>query len=76
MFNIPLYLQVFGGSATTSGVKLLPSSLAVPIGSFAAGSLMARTVKYIGLAYASILAYTFGVSLFTMQETESCLGTS
>jgi hypothetical protein len=37
---------------------------------------MARTVKYIGVAYASILAYTFRVSLFTMQETESCLGTS
>ncbi|CAH0047775.1 unnamed protein product [Clonostachys solani] len=71
LFYVPLYLQVLGDSATTAGVKLLSSSLAVPIGSFGAGFLMTRTGKYIGLAYTSILAFTFGVSLFSLQSSNS-----
>ncbi|VUC26839.1 unnamed protein product [Clonostachys rosea] len=71
MFYIPLYLQVLGDSATTAGVKLLSSSLAVPIGSFGAGFLMTKTGKYIGLAYTSILSLAFGVGLFTFQTSTS-----
>ncbi|KAF4120849.1 Dihydrodipicolinate synthase/N-acetylneuraminate lyase [Geosmithia morbida] len=67
LFYVPLYLQVLGDTATTAGLRILPSPVGVSIGSVGAGYIMKRTGRYFWLGVSSLVLFTVGVVLFTMQ---------
>ncbi|KAI1271679.1 major facilitator superfamily domain-containing protein [Xylaria sp. FL0933] len=68
VFYIPLYLQVRGDSATAAGLKILPVSFGTSAGALITGYLMKRTGKYVGLVKSCVLALTFGIAMFTLQD--------
>ncbi|KAJ5184896.1 Major facilitator superfamily domain general substrate transporter [Penicillium cf. griseofulvum] len=69
LFYIPLYFQAVDGvSATTAGVRLLPSILSGVFGSVLSGLLMKWSGKYYWLtiaAYASLTTGVFCIYLFS-----------
>ncbi|KAJ5774202.1 hypothetical protein N7457_009098 [Penicillium paradoxum] len=69
LFYIPLYFQAVDGvSATTAGLRMLPSILAGVSGSLFAGVLMKRYGKYYWLtvgAYTSLATGVFCIYLFS-----------
>ncbi|KAL7619748.1 hypothetical protein AAE478_010290 [Parahypoxylon ruwenzoriense] len=71
VFYVPLYLQVRGDSATTAGLKILPSSLGMSAGALGTGYLMKKTGKYRGLVVSSIVTLIFGIALFALQDDKS-----
>ncbi|KJZ71450.1 hypothetical protein HIM_09174 [Hirsutella minnesotensis 3608] len=73
IFYVPMYLQVLGDSATNAGLKILPSPVGVSVFSIAAGYLMRRTGRYVGLGITSVAILMMGVVLFTLQERDSPL---
>ena len=46
LFYVPIYFQLLGMSATQAGVRLVPSSLGVCLGSVSVGLIMRSTGKY------------------------------
>ncbi|KAF3933761.1 hypothetical protein ABW19_dt0208385 [Dactylella cylindrospora] len=50
LFYGPLYFQLQGHSATASGLRLLPNSIGLSIGSLSSGYIMRSTGKYYTLA--------------------------
>ena len=74
LFYVPLYLQVLGDTATSAGLKILPSPVGVSVGSVGAGYVMKRTGKYVGLGISSLLSMILGVVFFTLQDENSPTG--
>lgn len=61
LFYIPLYFQAVDGvSATTAGLRLLPSILSGVTGSLIAGAVMKRTGKYYWLTILGYILLTMG----------------
>ncbi|KAK5993632.1 Multidrug resistance protein fnx1 [Cladobotryum mycophilum] len=71
LFYLPLYLQVRGNTATTAGLKMLPSPVGVSIGSFGVGYIMTKTGKYMASAISCLVILIFGLVLFTFQTESS-----
>ncbi|KAH6611310.1 mfs multidrug transporter [Trichoderma cornu-damae] len=71
IFYVPLYLQVRGDSPTAAGLKVLPSPVGVSVCSMAAGYVMKRTGRYVGLSIGSSLMLVSGVLVFNTQSQSS-----
>ncbi|KAI9149402.1 Multidrug resistance protein fnx1 [Paramyrothecium foliicola] len=71
IFYVPLYLQVMGDSATTAGLKMLPSPIGISVGSMTSGFIMRKTGRYTKLAIANVVIIITGAVLFTLQNQNS-----
>jgi MFS family permease len=71
IFYVPLYLQVTGDSATTAGLKMLPSPVGIAIGSVTAGFIMRKTGRYTKLGIITVFSIVVGVILFNFQNEHS-----
>ncbi len=71
---LPLYIQgVLGHSATSSGVAIIPLTLAVTVGAVVGGLIVARLGRYQLTAVAGALIMTGGVYLMTRMTASSPL---
>ena len=74
-FNIPLYLQVLGRTATQGGLGILPASIGTSICSLGSGLIMKKTGKYTALGISVLVVFVAGMSatLFLNESTASWL---
>ncbi|KLO92540.1 multidrug resistance protein fnx1 [Fusarium fujikuroi] len=70
-FYVPLYLQVLGDSATTAGLKFLPSPLGGSIGALGTGYAMAWTGRYRPFGIMGAVVLILGTVLLTLQDGNS-----
>ncbi|KAG5992084.1 hypothetical protein E4U54_003745, partial [Claviceps lovelessii] len=66
LFYVPLYMQVLGTSATSAGLRILPSPVGVSTMSVLAGYLMKRTGRFVTLGIFSMAIIIAGIILFTL----------
>ncbi|KAG2047840.1 MFS general substrate transporter [Suillus hirtellus] len=66
---LPMYYQVLGASATSSGVKMLPYSLSCSIMSSVSGMVVTRTGSYRPVMWFGWISMTLGWGLMTMLDT-------
>ncbi|KAK6346591.1 hypothetical protein TWF696_006713 [Orbilia brochopaga] len=65
LFYGPLYFQLQGHSATASGLRLLPNSVGLSVGSLATGYIMRSTGKYYSLGIAINTAFVAATAAIT-----------
>ncbi|KAF3911937.1 hypothetical protein ABW20_dc0109350 [Dactylellina cionopaga] len=65
LFYGPLYFQLQGHSATAAGLRLLPNSIGLSVGSLSSGHIMRRTGKYYGLGMMVNTALVAAIALTT-----------
>lgn len=70
-FYVPFYLQVLGDSATTAGLKFLPSPLGGSIGALGTGYAMAWTGRYRPFGIMGAVVLILGTVLLTLQDGNS-----
>lgn len=66
-FDVPLFLQVRGESATKAGVKLLFSPASMPLWALGAGYGRKQTGRYVGLTASSTITW-FPVPLYSLSS--------
>lgn len=70
LFYGPLYFQLQGHSATASGLRLLPNSVGLSVGSLLTGYIMRSTGRYytLGVVINSVfVAATAGITMFGLE---------
>ncbi|KAG1792985.1 major facilitator superfamily domain-containing protein [Suillus plorans] len=65
---LPMYYQVLGASATSSGVKMLPYSLSCSLMSSVSGMIVTRTGSYRPVIWCGWISMTLGWGLMTMLD--------
>ena len=71
LFYTPIFFQVRGLSTTQAGIRLLPSSIGISVGSLGAGIVMNRTGKYKILCLVLIFALAFGAGPLALLDLDS-----
>jgi MFS family permease len=75
-FYVPIFFQVKGLSATAAGMRLIPQSIGLSIGSLGAGLIMNHTGKYKVLGFSSIGSFILGIALLNTLTFETPEGPS
>ncbi|KAK6337118.1 hypothetical protein TWF718_009903 [Orbilia javanica] len=65
LFYGPIYFQLQGHSATQSGLKLLPNSIGLSVGSLSSGYIMRQTGRYYGLGIGINTAFVGAIAAMT-----------
>ncbi|KAL3421221.1 Multidrug resistance protein fnx1 [Phlyctema vagabunda] len=65
LFYVPLFFQAKGLTTTAAGVRLMPQSVGVSIGSLSSGLIMNKTGKYRTLGLVLIATLTLGIGLLS-----------
>lgn len=76
IFYVPIFFQVKGLPATAAGMRLIPQSIGVSIGSLGAGLIMNHTGRYKILGLSSIGCFILGIALLNTLTFDSPEGPS
>lgn len=72
-YYLPMYYQVLGASATSSGVKMLPYSLSCSLMSSVSGMVLTRMGSYRPVMWFGWISMTLGWGLMTMLDTTTTI---
>lgn len=68
IFYVPLYLQVLGNTATTTGLKMLSAPVGLSVASLSTGFITKTTGQYVGVGLAGQLVFILGTTLLAFQN--------